>query len=734
MIRPAAISGFKFVVQKLRRLPYSLGERNRMSLSLKQVVAGCLLALVYHAPALGPAPPSPAEAQSETARLVARQLPRWHLSRHPFNDRVASNALDRFLSFLDFERSYFLASDIESFQQEAATLDNRLSAGDISFAYEVYDRLRARVSNRVAYVETLLAQGLDNHGPQTYFWKRKLAPWPAGPEDWDDLWQRRVKNQYVAYLVNRRLAAETNGLSGVAAPGEDPLTKAEEPPPPDDLRLTPAETIRKAYRQYLMVLNDNQAEWPAERFLTAFAQAYDPHTDYLSASQNEDFEIGMKLSLVGIGARLTSEDGAAKIESLIAGGPAERDGRLKPGDKIIAVAQGDAEPVSILHWPLSKAVRLIRGEKGTRVVLHVIPVSDASGTTVVKIDLVRDEVRLEDQAAKSSVREFRAADGTVRRLGVISLPDFYADVRPAPRKEGSEPRSSAQDVRRLLNELTVNGVEGIVLDLRNNGGGLLAEAVRMTGLFIKRGPVVQISDGHRIQVLSDSDPETVYAGPLVVLVNRQTASASEILAGALQDYGRAVITGDSKTHGKGTVQTLAELKPGQPAYGKLKVTTASFYRINGSSTQLKGVTPDIPTPSSLDALEVGEEFLPNALPWSRILPLPHAPISTVPAVLPVLRERVEQRRRHDERYQAYLDLLRQLAERQQSPEVSLNLEERLALARTEKEISERLREKGGNGEKEDRDIMLTEALHILSELVALTTAGEPAPPSEGANP
>ncbi|MBU1909906.1 MAG: carboxy terminal-processing peptidase, partial [Verrucomicrobia bacterium] len=660
--------------------------------------------------------------------------PQWHLTQRPLDDSSAADALDRFLAFLDYDRSYFLSSDIEQFQRAVTNLDNGLLVGDVSFAYEVYDVLRARVSNRVEFADALLERGFDLDRKESYTWKRKDVEWPADEAAWDDLWRRKIKNQYIAHLVNRQLAGSTNGMTSADGATEAPDGEAEpieETEAPPDLRLTPEEAIRKSYRQYLNVLNDNRAEWPVDRYLNAFAKAYDPHTDYMSASQTEDFEIGMKLSLVGIGARLTSEDGAAKIDQLISGGPAEKDGRLKAGDKIIAVAQGDGEPVSILHWPLNKAVRLIRGEKNTKVVLSVIPASDPSGTTVVKIDLIRDEVKLEDQAAKAAVKEVVDADGRTRRFGVITLPDFYADVQLA-RRSRADARSSAQDVRRLLRELSTNRIEGLVLDLRNNGGGLLAEAVRMTGLFIERGPVVQVSDGRRSQVMSDSDPAVVCNEPMIVLVNRQTASASEILAGALQDYGRAIIAGDSKTHGKGTVQTLADLKTGQPALGKLKVTTASFYRISGGSTQLRGITPDIVTPSSMDTLEIGEEFLPHALAWTRIQPLSYRPVDHLDELIPVLRQRVDERRRADTRYQAYLELLEQLAVRQKAPEVTLNLEERLAQARAEKELRDLLRKKDAGPGDDQADILLNESFQILCDLIALTTPPAETPPVLGA--
>jgi carboxyl-terminal processing protease len=441
----------------------------------------------------------------------------------------------------------------------------------------------------------------------------------------------------------------------------------------------------------------------------------------LSPNNAEDFNISMKLSLVGIGALLSSEDGAAKIERLIPGGPAEHDGRLKPGDKIVAVAQGDQEPVSILHWPLSKAVRIIRGEKNTKVVLTIIPASDPTGGTISKIDLVRDEVKLEEQAAKGEVRELRGDDGVARKFGVIRLPEFYADMS-GRRESGKVPRSSSRDVEKILSDLKTNLIRGVVIDLRNNGGGLLAEAVEMTGLFIGSGPVVQVSDGRATEVLSDDNPDTTYDGPLVVLVNRETASASEILAGALQDYGRAIIVGDTKTHGKGTVQSMANLKNGDPSLGTLKVTTASFYRIAGGSTQMKGVTPDIVTPSILDSMEVGEEYLPHALMWSTVFPALYRRKADLDSILPVLKQQSEERQQKDPRFMAYRSLVEQLGERQKASEISLNLEERLKLARSEKELQKLLQNadvKDAEKDKKNQDIILDEALKILSDFTIL---------------
>ena len=660
--------------------------------------------------------------EGEMAQLVAAYLPRMHLLHAPIDDRMADAALQTFLEDLDYDRCYFLASDVEEFRKEASQLDDRLQDGDVSFAYRVYDVLKQRVADRTAFADKLIGQGFDFSATESYEWKRKDAAWPADQAAWDELWRKRVKNQLLARTVADQLAAEqgTNKTDDVSLNEED----EDAEPSPADAKLTPEEFVRKGYRQYLTILNDNDPEWVLERYLTAFARAYDPHSDYMSASNTEDFDIGMKLSLTGIGAVLSTEDGAAKIERLIAGGPAEKDGRLKPGDKIIAVAQGDDAPVDILHWPLNKAVRLIRGARNSKVVLTVIPASDISGSTVTRVDIVRDEVKLEEQAAKGDLRTLRTADGKERVFGVIRLPEFYADLRTGP-SEGGEPRSSSKDVRNILIDLQTNDLDGIVLDLRNNGGGLLTEAVRMTGLFIDKGAVVQVSNGFDTEVLNDREAGAVYSGPLVVLVNRQTASASEILAGALQDYRRAVIVGDSKTHGKGTVQTLTNLRNDDPALGTLKVTIASFFRIAGGSTQKRGVSPDIVIPSVLDSMEVGEEYLPNAMEWSSEFPALYLPVANLAAFIPRLREQSSARLKDDQRFSAYRDLITKLAERQKEKDISLNLNERLALARNERELQKALEEtdkEDGTDKKKDKDIVLDESLNILSDMAALPLA------------
>lgn len=667
----------------------------------------------------------PDKSLERAARELVSNLPQMHLSHKAFDENVSTNALKIYLDMLDYEHSYFLASDIERFKARAPSLIDELSNGRLDLAFEVYTLLLDRVSNRVAYVDQLLKKGFDLDVAETYAFKRKDAPYAKDEAEWNDLWRRRIKNQIVARKVSDAL-----GTNAVDIVKDEADKDAETHSAQADSKMTPEESIRKSYERLYTVLKDNDATWVSERYLNSFTMTYDPHTSYMTPLSQEDFEIGMNLSLVGIGALLSSEDGAAKVERLIPGGPAERDGRLKPGDKVIAVGQGDEAIVDILHYPLSKAVRLIRGKKGSKVVLKYIPVSDPSGSSTRSITIVRDEVKLEEQAAKGEIREIATPGGGKYTLGIVTLPEFYADMRQNGRGE-TEPRSCTKDVLRILEDFRKKDVEGVALDLRNNGGGSLSEAIALTGLFIPTGPVVQVRDLRRVQQLPDENESVAWDGPLVVLVNRFSASASEILAGALQDYGRAVVVGDSKTHGKGTVQSLTNLSPLRPSLGSLKVTTASFYRIAGGSTQLKGVAPDIVISSTLEALEVGEEYLPNAMPWSTVAPANYPVDKAEKALVPELRKRSEERRAKDPKFAALQQLTEQVRKQQQSKEITLRYSERLELARADKELQKQLEESAPEKEqapaagaeatdkdkKKKNDLVLNESLNILADWI-----------------
>ena len=651
------------------------------------------------------------------AARVADRLPHVHLNRNEFDDSIATNALALFIDSLDFDRTYFLASDIAEFQLQATELDDQIKKGDTSFAQVVFQRFKERVLDRVAYVNQLLDNGFDLTIDENYLWKRDKAPWAKTEAEWNELWRKKIKNEYVGRVA----------MLEAPVPEED-VTADEELEEEEEV-LSPEEFVRERYEQYQKVIETNfDEENILQRYLSSFTQSYDPHSDYLSPRGVEDFDIHMSLSLVGIGAMLKSDDGAAEITKIIAGGPADQDGRLKAGDKIIAVAQGHEPSVSILHWPLSKAVRLIRGEVGTEVVLTIIPAEDKTGTRTKKLSLIRDKVKLEEQAASGDVFDSVGTNALPHRLGVITLPEFYADFE-ATRRGESDARRASTDILNILNSFATNQVDGIILDLRNDGGGSLPEAIDITGMFIPLGPVVQVRESRGVAVLPDGDPSTVYSGPLVVLVNRISASASEIVAAALQDYGRAVIVGDSKTHGKGTVQTVQPLSRLSDDLGSLKVTTASFYRIAGGSTQMRGVMPDIVLPSLFDTLEIGEEFLPNALPWSQVRKAYYRPWTpSVKPLLSMLKEQSEHRMNDNPAFTNFLAKRERIRKRMETPEISLLLTERVDEIMAEQELEDvqtsMLPDATDEEEEKEEDPILDETLLILSDLVELDAAGK----------
>jgi len=740
-------------------------------------------------------PPEKEAHFSRTARAVVGEFPRQHLLHREVDDALARQMLDNYVSAFDYERIYFLASDIERFAQRQAGLGDTLRKGDIELAGEIFETFKERVRDRLAFTEKLLAEEFDFTVDESYRWKRREAPWCADQAEWDELWRKRIKNEFLRRLIAKTLDEDTAtaemivppvldlGLTtrvevsettfdlatnaapettadpatnGVAETTADPATNgvtetavAAEPGETEDVNkdddaaliepdLPPAEFIRERYTQFVQVIDDHDEEWVVQQYLAAFARAFDPHCDYMSPATAEDFAIEMKLSLVGIGALLRPEDGTAMIVSLMPGGPAatdKSDNRLRPGDKIIAVAQGDEPAVSILHWPLYRAVRVIRGEVGSRVVLTVIPAADPTGNTTKNVELIRDEVKLEAREAKSRVETHVRPDGTEMKVGVIVLPTFYADM--GAKRYEPEYKSASRDVAAILRKLHDEKVDGIILDLRNNGGGSLVEAVLMTGLFIETGPVVLVKERRTVNILPDNDPTIAYSGPLAVLVNRTSASASEIVAAALQDYGRAIVIGDSRTHGKGSVQTVLPLGRDEDM-GSIKVTSALFYRISGGSTQLKGVEPDIVIPSPYDYMDFGEESLENPLEWSTVRPVMFSPFDDLSPLLADLRARSGDRQAGDARYVAYRELLGRIETMNASEDISLRMDDRQERARTEKElldVQNRLIEQAGEDpDDSETDLIEEEAVRILADLIRIRNPVEPAPAIEVPEP
>ncbi|MBH3459756.1 MULTISPECIES: carboxy terminal-processing peptidase [Pseudomonas] len=519
---------------------------------------------------------------------VVELLKRHHYSKPPLDDARSVIIYDSYIKLLDPSRSYFMASDIAEFDKWKTQFDDFLKSGNLDPGFTIYKRYLDRVKSRLDFALAELNKGVDKIDftvKEDLLVDRKDAPWLKNEAELDDLWRKRVKDE----VLRQKLA------------GKDPKQIQE--------------TLTKRYKNQLARLDQTRAEDIFQAYINTFAQSYDPHTNYLSPDNAENFDINMSLSLEGIGAVLQSDNDQVKIVRLVPAGPAAKTKQVAPADKIIGVAQGSKEMVDVVGWRLDEVVKLIRGPKGSVVRLEIIPASNAPNDQTTKIvSITREAVKLEEQAAKKSVLKLKQ-DGRDYKLGIIEIPAFYLDFK-AYRAGDPDYKSTTRDVKKLLTELQKEKVDGVVIDLRNNGGGSLQEATELTSLFIEKGPTVLVrnSDG-RVDVLEDENPGAFYKGPLALLVNRLSASASEIFAGAMQDYHRALIIG-GQTFGKGTVQTIQPLN-----HGELKLTLAKFYRVSGQSTQHQGVLPDIDYPSIIDTKEIGESALPEAMPWDTIRPV-----------------------------------------------------------------------------------------------------------------
>jgi len=530
------------------------------------------------------------------SNIATRFLTNYHYKRTRLDDELSSDIFDHYLELLDPSKVYFLSSDIETFERYRTSLDDALRHSDLMPAYDIFNVYATRVQQRVDYARDRVKKPFDFSVDEFYQYDREDEPWVANPQELDELWRKRVKNDYLRLL----------------------LTDKE----PDAI----VETLTERYDNLERRINELNTEDVFQFFMNAFAQSIEPHTAYLSARSSENFEISMKLSLEGIGALLGRENEYTLISSVVPGGPADKDGRLAAGDRITAVGQGnDGKMVDVIGWRVDDVVALIRGPKDTIVRLEVLPEDASVSGPTTMIDIVRNEVKLEEQAAQSEVIEVpvEGSEGETVKIGVIDLPVFYMDFAGRAQNK-PDYRSSTRDVRRLIGELEEQGVAGIIVDLRNNGGGSLLEATTLTGLFIDTGPVVQVRNSSgRISLEEDVDPGMAWEGPLAVMINRYSASASEIFAAAIQDYGRGVLIGEP-TFGKGTVQSLLDLDDyapsDKPGMGQLKITMAQFFRVNGGSTQNLGVEPDIRFPSFGDPQKYGERSMDNALPWTSIDP------------------------------------------------------------------------------------------------------------------
>jgi len=553
------------------------------------------------------------DGQRETAAELVEQLEDRHYSKRPYDDELASEHLDNFIDSLDGGRMFFTAADIAAFDVYRTKIDDDLRAGRLDAGLKIFNRYHERLIARLQTLLDTLPQriaAMDFTRDERYELDMESRAWAADAEELDERWRLQLKNQ----VLNLRLADKP----------EDEIIK----------------TLTRRYRNQLNRVEQYNGQDAFQIFANALTELYDPHTNYFSPRRSENFNISMRLSLEGIGAVLSSEDEYTRVARVVPAGPAAKQGQLKPSDRIVAVAQGDdGDYEDVIGWRLDEVVELIRGPKGSTVRLQVLPAKAGADAEREEIRIVRNEVKLEEQSAQKRIIEVpRGEDGEGSiRVGVIDIPTFYIDFE-AMRRGDEEYKSTTRDVRRLLEELEEEQVDGLIIDLRNNGGGSLQEANELTGLFIEYGPTVQIRHSSR-RVWRDGKRlrSSYYDGPLLVMINRLSASASEIFAGAIQDYKRGLIVGD-RSYGKGTVQTMVPLTEGQ-----LKITESKFYRISGDSTQHRGVVPDIELPSLYDPEKIGESSLDHALDWDQINPVRHRRYSNVDALVPQLAELFDDR-------------------------------------------------------------------------------------------
>jgi carboxyl-terminal processing protease len=645
---------------------------------------------------------APTERHAKVARLVSSMFERSHYRQAPVNDPVSSLVLDRYLESLDGNRSYFLASDIAEFEKYRYELDDAITTGELSPAFAIFNRFQQRNRERMAHALKVLDSEPDFSVDESFEFDREQAPWAKSSAELDELWRKRVKNDALSLMLTDKSWTETRDV------------------------------LRKRYERVAKRSEQVTADDVFENFMNAFAHVFDPHSSYFSPRNSEEYRIAMSLSYEGIGASLQSIDDYVTVMEILPGGSAQQTGELKANDRILAVGQGkDGKFTDVVGWRLDDVVQLIRGPNGSFVRLQVQPGNAPPGSQERVITLPRKKITLEAQAAKKEVREIQRGDRKLR-IGVITVPSFYQDYNA--RAAGDEEyRSTTRDVRRLIEELkSQGGVDGLVLDLRENGGGHLSEAIGLVNLFVPKGPVVQLREtGGRVEVLESEDKGVAFDGPLTILVDRFSASASEIFAAAMQDYGRGLVIGQ-ETYGKGSVQNLYPLDRyalGQdPGYGQLTVTIGMYYRVTGDSTQNRGVAPDLALPSAISAEEVGESSRESSLPWNRIRPADFRREGAYSTLLPELKQAHDARVANDADFQHALEEIAAIEKMRSEKAVSLNLAKRKAEreSRSQEDLARENLRRSAHGEamlksttdlKDDApDAILAEAAQITADL------------------
>ena len=647
---------------------------------------------------------APTERQAKVARLVSSMFERSHYRQAPVNDPVSSLVLDRYLESLDGSRSYFIATDIAEFEKYRYQLDDAITTGRLDPAFAVFNRFQQRNRERMAYALTLLKQEPDFKIDESFEFDREHVPWAADRAELDELWRKRVKNDALSLMLTDKTWPETR------------------------------EILQKRYERVAKRSEQVTSDDVFENFMNAFAHVFDPHSSYFSPRNSEEYRIQMSLSYEGIGASLQMIDDYVTIMEILPGGSAQSTGEVKANDHILAVGQGKSgEMVDVVGWRLDDVVQLIRGPQGSSVRLMIQPGNAPPGAQERLVTLPRAKITLEAQAAKQELRKVKRGDQELR-IGVITVPSFYQDYNA--RAAGDDDyRSTTRDVRKLIERLKADGgVDGLVLDLRENGGGHLSEAIGLVNLFVPKGPVVQLREtGGRVEVLESEDQGVAYDGPLTILVDRFSASASEIFAAAMQDYGRGLVIGQ-ETYGKGSVQNLYPLDRyalGQdPGYGQLTVTIGMYYRVTGDSTQNRGVVPDLRLPSAISPDEVGESSRDGSLPWNRIRSAEFKADGGFAPVLPELQRDHDARVAADPDFQYTAAEISAIDQMRREKSVSLNLakrkaereqrsQEQLARENTRRTARDEPPLKAATEIKDPPDAILAEAAQITADLSKL---------------
>jgi len=641
----------------------------------------------------------PTANDRNVTRLVALMMKREHLTKHPLDDEISRRALDLFLKNIDVRKLYFYQSDVDEFQRRRNELDDMVNAGDVSFAYTVFNRLLKRVDERLVTINQLLASDFDFDAEETLVSDPDKLAYPASSDEARERWRKQMKYDMLV------LKADKSNK--------------------EDIR----ERLKRRYNSVAKRMHQTDSNELLEMFLTSVTSSFDPHSTYMAPASSENFEIVIGLQLQGIGAQLRLMDGYTVIDELIPGGPASIGGQLTKGDRIVSVGQGeDGEVVDVENMKLNDVVKLIRGRAGTVVRLGIVA---AGGGERKTIKITRAKVELKDQEARGTIIEDgKKADGAAFKLGVINLPSFYMDMRGA--REGNEDfKSCTRDVRRIIDDFNKKGVDALVLDLRKNGGGSLTEAISLTGLFIEQGPVLQVKDSAgQTQQYDDTDRGIAWRGPLVVMISKFSASASEILAGAIQDYHRGLIVGDSSTHGKGTVQTMMDLGPqwfriaNPPDLGSLKLTVQQFYRPSGDSTQQRGVLSDIVLPSLTDHYDVSEADLDYPIAFDKVQAVQFRRFDVIsPSTVSTLKALSTERIEHSTDFAKLQKNIKQYEEQKAKKEVPLN--EKKFFARRAEFDAEKEEEKTfeeherGSTEVFKRDFYGNEVLSITLDYLRL---------------